>query len=39
MRRQPQILSFDETMQADSGMNDAVADFDAALNLDAVPAT
>jgi pilus assembly protein FimV len=32
-------LSFDETMQADSGMNDAAADFDAALNLDAVPAT
>jgi pilus assembly protein FimV len=31
-------LSFDETMQADSGMNDAVADFDAALNLDAVAA-
>lgn len=29
-------LSFDETVQADSGMNDAAADFDAALNLDEV---
>lgn len=27
-------LSFDETVQADSGMNDAAADFDAALSLD-----
>lgn len=31
-------LSFDETLQADSGMNDAAADFDAALNLDDVVA-
>lgn len=29
-------LSFDETVQSDSGMNNAAADFDAALNLDDV---
>jgi pilus assembly protein FimV len=32
-------LSFDETLQADSGLNDAVADFDSTLRADAAPAS